>query len=114
VLGSRNVETLIRPGMEWRMGSNSATTLTTDSPLKFGDTNVPAGKYVLKAKVDDSQKWWLIIEKDEAAMATVPMELTKSDSSVNQMTIDLEKKGNGGRLVLKWGTLSLATDFLKA
>jgi hypothetical protein len=114
VLGSRNVETLIRPGMEWRMGSNSATTLTTDSPLKFGDTNIPAGKYVLKAKVDDSQKWWLIIEKDEAAMATVPMELTKSDSSVNQMTIDLEKKGNGGRLVLKWGTLSLATDFLKA
>ncbi len=74
VLGSRNVESLVRPGMEWRMGSNAATTLTTDSALKFGDTTVPAGTYVLKAKLDDSQKWWLIIEKDESAVATVPME----------------------------------------
>ena len=114
VLGSRSVESLVRPGMEWRMGSNAATTLTTDSALKFGDTTVPAGTYVLKAKLDDSQKWWLIIEKDESAVATVPMELAKADNSVNQMTIDLEKKGNGGRLVLKWGAMGLATDFQKA
>ena len=55
-LRGRNLEALIQPGDEWRMGSNAATTLTTDTPLKFGDKVLDAGKYILKAKLIEPEE----------------------------------------------------------
>jgi hypothetical protein len=114
-LGGRNLEKLIQPGQEWRMGSNSATTLTTTADLKFGDKVVPKGKYVLKAKPVSAQDWMLLIQKeDSSTIAEVPMKLEKVDSSTELMTIELTQSSNVGKFKLIWGTLTLSTEFRKA
>ena len=114
-LRGRNIEALIQPGDEWRLGSNTATTLTTDTPLKFGDKVIAAGKYVLKAKLVEAQKWHLLIEtQDQTTVAEVPLELQRLDNATEALTINLEKKEKGGRMVVVWGNLSLSTDFQKS
>ena len=97
------------------MGSNAATTLKTDLDLKFGDKMVPKGKYNLKAKLVEPEKWLLIVQnEDEKTIAEVPLTFQKVDRSAESMTIDLTGKGNGGTFVLHWGNLTLSTDFQKA
>ena len=113
-LRGRDLEKLISPGEEWRMGSDTATTLTTDVDLKFGDKIVQKGKYVLKAKLVDKEKWHLIVLRDETTVAEIPLNLQKVDSSAEAMKIELQERSNGGRFVLQWGNLTLSTDFQKA
>jgi len=92
-LRGRNIEALIQPGDEWRMGSNAATTLTTDTPLKFGDKVIPAGKYILKAKLIEAKQWHLLIEtEDHTPVAEVPLELQRLYVSMEALTINLDKK----------------------
>ncbi len=114
-LKGRDLEKLIEPGQEWRMGSNAATTLTTDLSLKFGDKVLPAGKYVLQAKPVDNQRWLLLVKKeDDSAVAEIPLTFEKVDRSAEALTIDLSKKRDGGQFLLHWGHLTLSTDFEKA
>ncbi len=114
-LKGRDIMGLLSPGDEWRMGANSATTLTTDVDLKFGDKTVPKGKYVLTAKRVDKDNWQLIIsDEDKSHVAEAPLAMEKTDDSVELMTINLTKQGNGGRFTLHWGTYALTTDFQKA
>ncbi|MGA9774036.1 MAG: DUF2911 domain-containing protein [Blastocatellia bacterium] len=114
-LNGRNLEKLIQPGQEWRMGSNTATTLTTTADLKFGDKVVPKGKYALKAKPVNAQEWLLLIQKeDSTTLAEVPMKLEKADSATELMTIELTQSNNAGKFKLLWGTLTLSTEFRKA
>jgi hypothetical protein len=115
VLRGRNLESMIEPGQEWRMGSNAPTTLTTDIDLKFGDKVVPKGTYVLKARAVSQRDWVLIIQTEEkGAVAEVPLTFEKADRSEEAMNIDLTPEGNGGRFVLHWGDLKLSTGFKKA
>ncbi|HSO76738.1 MAG TPA: DUF2911 domain-containing protein [Blastocatellia bacterium] len=112
-LRGRNPEELIKPGQVWRMGSDNATTLTTQAALKFGETVVPAGKYILKAKLIEPRKWHLLIESEsKSPVAEVAFSLQTLDSAIERLTISLDKKEKGGQLILKWGTLLLAADFL--
>ncbi|HKG21377.1 MAG TPA: DUF2911 domain-containing protein [Blastocatellia bacterium] len=114
-LKGRDLEQMMSPGQEWRMGSNAATTLSTDVDLKFGDRLVPKGDYVLKAKLDDQRQWHLIAEKEGgAAAAEIPLSFRKADNSVELLTIELKERDKGGALVLQWGDLMLSTDFEKA
>ena len=114
-LRGRNPEGLIQPGQVWRMGANDPTTLTTQESLKFGEKVIPAGQYILQAKLVEPQKWQLLIETESGStLAEVPFSLQRLDKSVEILTITLEKKDKGGRLVLQWGTLALATDFQPA
>jgi len=110
-LRGRKPEAMIQPGQVWRMGANDPTTLTTQASLKFGDKVIPAGKYVLQAKLVEAQMWRLLIESEGTVIAEVPFNLQKLDKSVELLTISLEKKDKGGRLILQWGTLALAADF---
>lgn len=113
-LQGRDLEAMMVPGQEWRMGANDATTLTTDVGLKFGDKTIAPGRYVLKAKQVEAQKWHLLIQQNDATVAEVPMTFQKVSDAAELMTIDLEERDNGGRLFLHWGTLTLASDFQKA
>ena len=114
-LRGRNPEAMIQPGMVWRMGANDPTTLSTQASLKFGSKVIPAGKFILQAKFVESQKWHLLIQSEGGeSLAEVPLSLQKLDKPVEYLTITLEKKDNGGRLLLQWGTLALATDFQPA
>lgn len=111
-LRGRKPEAMIQPGQVWRMGANDPTTLSTSASLKFGDKVIPAGKYVLQAKLVEAQKWRLLVQSEGGSpVAEVPFSLQKLDKEVELLTITLEKKDKGGRLVLQWGTLSLAADF---
>lgn len=114
-LRGRNPEGMIQPGQVWRMGANDPTTLSTQASLKFGEKVIPAGKYILQAKLVEAKKWHLLIQSEGgSSVAEVPFNLQKVDKSVEYLTITLEKKGKGGRLVLQWGTLALAADFQPA
>src|SRR5438876_9804082 len=44
---------LIPYGEVWRLGADSATTLTTDTNLKIGDLAVPKGVYTLYIAADE-------------------------------------------------------------
>jgi len=111
-LRGRNPEAMIQPGQVWRMGANDPTTLATQGDLKFGDKVVPTGTYVLQAKLVEPKKWNLLIQSEGGStVAEVPFTLQTIDKSVEALTITLEKTDKGGRIVLQWGTLSLAVDF---
>lgn len=136
-VAGRDITKMIEPGMEWRMGSNAPTTLSSNIDLKFGDKTVPKGKYVLKAKLIEAGKWHLMIYKEKDLVAEVPLTLGKNPQTVELVTIKLEKTevpmelekdpknsqkltvkgmGNGGagKFILEWGTLNLSTTFQKA
>ena len=76
-LAGRDVKSMLQPGMEWRMGSNAATTLDTNVDLKFGNKTVAKGKYVLKAKFVEEGKWLLLVTEDEKTLVEVPMTLAR-------------------------------------
>ena len=113
-LAGRDVKSMLQPGMEWRMGSNAATTLDTNIDLKFGNKTVAKGKYVLKAKFVEEGKWLLLVTEDEKTLAEVPMTTGTNASPVESVTIKLEKQGTGGKLTVSWGTLNVAATFQKA
>ena len=110
-LRGRNPEAMIQPGQVWRMGANDPTTLSTQGDLKFWDKVIPAGNYTLQAKLVEAKKWNLLIQSEAGSIVEVPFTLQTSDKSVEALTITLEKKDKGGRMVLMWGTLALAVDF---
>ena len=115
-LKGRDLEGMIAVGDEWRMGADAGTTLNTDVALKFGNKVVDKGKYVLRAKLVAKDQWHLIVQKLEgkSVVAEVPLTYHKADNAVEELTIKLEKQGNGGKFTLQWGKLSISTDFQKA
>jgi hypothetical protein len=113
-LRGRDIESMISPGDEWRMGADSATTLTTETPLKFGDKVVPQGVYVLRAKLAAPREWLLILGTEQnSRVAEVPLKFEQINTSAESMKISLDSTAGGGRFVLQWGKLALSTDFSK-
>ncbi len=114
-LKGRDIEAMIKPGQEWRMGADAATTLSTDVALKFGEKTIQPGKYILKAKFVASHEWVLIVQaEDKTTAAEAPLKYQKVESPVEMLTIKLENSSSGGRFVLQWGNFSLSTEFQKA
>ena len=112
-LKGRDLTQMMKPGVEWRLGSNSPTTLTTSVPLTFGATKVPAGTYVLRAKLNDDKTWTLVFLKqgDNARVGETPLTLGTAGDSAEMLTMGLERAGTGGKLNVHWGTLMLTTPF---
>jgi hypothetical protein len=98
-------------GQEWRMGADSATTLTTAATLDFGGTQVPPGDYVLKARKVSDTDWVLKLEKDGKAAAEVPLKATTLSQSVEMFTIDLADEGGKGVFRMSWGNRALSAPF---
>jgi hypothetical protein len=98
-------------GQEWRMGSDTATTLDTPVSLSFGSTRVPPGQYVLRAKKVSDKDWVLKLERDGKAATEVPLQGSPLDKSVEMFTIDLAEEQGQGVFRMSWGNLALATRF---
>ena len=98
-------------GQEWRMGADGATTLKTPVTLTFGETVVPAGDYVLKAKKVSDTDWTLKLEGDGKTVAEVPLTASTLDKSVELFTIDLVDEKGEGVLRMSWGNRELAARF---
>lgn len=120
-LKGRDPLKMIQPGAIWRVGSNAATTLTTDADLDFGGTPVAKGKHILLARVAEPGKWSLVVSsksafqyEPSAKIAEVPLELGEAKDSVEELTLTLSGKNGKGTLEIAWGTLRLIGTFAVA
>ena len=114
-LRGRDLDAMMQPGAEWRMGSNAPTTLTTEADLLFGDKRVPAGTYVLAARLDEGKTWTLVVRTaDRTTVAEVPLTLGKVAESAESLTMALAGQPADAKFTLHWGTLTLSTPFRKA
>jgi hypothetical protein len=120
-LEGRDLQSLVKPGMEWRIGADAPTKLTTDADLKFGSVVVPKGTYTLVAKNVAADKWELVFSADPAIrgtrrdatkdVASVPLTLSKAPASVEHMSIELKAAGDGAMIGVAWGTTMMGTSF---
>ena len=96
----------------WRTGANSATTIITSVPLKFGDLTVPAGTHTLYTLPSESG-WQLIINNQtgqwgteyhqEQDLGRVPMQSKTLSVPQEVMSISFENtSANSTELHVRW------------
>ena len=100
---------LIPNGSVWRLGADSATTLTTDTDLTIGDLKVPKGVYTLYLLGGESE-WKLIVNKQTGQWGTeysevkdlgrTSMKVAKLPAAAETLKITLT---NSGALEIVWG-----------
>lgn len=118
----------------WRFGANTSTRLHTEVALDMGGTTVPAGEYSLFVEIG-SDGWTLIVSSHAAQkkykegdgiwgsygydsakdVARVPMQVSRLDGSVDQMTIGfMNVTEKGGTLAMWWDDTMAAAPFTVA
>ncbi|MDQ2834573.1 MAG: DUF2911 domain-containing protein [Acidobacteriota bacterium] len=114
VRGRKIMGGLVPYGKVWRTGANPATTLITETNLKIGTLDVPAGTYTLYT-LPNADHWLLIVNKHTGQWGT---EYTESDdlgrtpltgkslsAPQENMTISFENThGDSTELHIKWET----------
>ena len=107
----------------WRTGANLATHFTTDRTLRFGDAELPPGRYTMWTLPAESG-WMFIVNNQTNQWGTdhdprfdrfrVPMQVTSLNAPVERFTILVEPvSGNaaGGVIRLRWDTLEASVPF---
>ena len=112
-LKGRDMLAQAKPGQSWRMGSDAATSLTTEADLDFGGVSVPKGSYILTATKADAGKWVMnvLAKEDREKVANVSLTPAKTEEAVETFTIHLKSEGNEGRVKLLWGNTVLEAAF---
>lgn len=101
-------------GSIWRVGANNATTISFSTPVNFGGTDVPAGKYALFAQLG-REEWTVILSsankqwgsysynpKDDVARATVKAN-SLGDVMVETFLIDINQiRDDSAALNIVW------------
>lgn len=121
----------------WRAGANQATRLTTEVPLTIGGKAVPAGSYNLYVELKSPTEWTLIVSSwgaktsggdktpdtlwgaynytPDKDVVRVPMNVSKSSTSVDQLTWGfLDMTAEGGKIFLAWDTTNATVPFTVA
>jgi len=112
--GRKIVGELVPYDKVWRTGANPATTLITETPLKIGTLDVPAGTYTIYT-LPSADQWLLIINKQTGQWGTeydpskdlgrVPMKGTTLPSPQEKMSISFGgSKGPTTDLHIRWET----------
>lgn len=105
---------LIPYGSVWRLGADSATTLTTGTDLMIGTLRVPKGVHTLYVLASETG-WKLIVNKQTGQWGTVyqeaqdlgrtDMQVSKLPSAAETMKITLRAaNANSGTLEVEWGS----------
>lgn len=108
-------------GMVWRLGSEGATTITSEGDLMIGENMAPAGSYSLFAqKTEDG--WNLLVNSEtgqsglahdpEKDLFGAPLKVEKASESAEMFTISLTADGMNGALRMHWGETALVTDLM--
>lgn len=112
-----------QPGMIWRLGSEDATTLSTEGQLWFGGKSVEAGSYTLFAEKTD-EGWTLLVngETGQSGMARdperdlfgVPLTVEEAAESAEMFTISVVSADDGmnGSLRMHWGSTALVAPLM--
>lgn len=118
-LRGRALDVLVPPGQVWRAGSNDATTITTNQPLRFEGYTLAPGTYSIFV-LPEAGKWTLILNRQTGMsglgrdpaqdVARIPMQ-TRSGAHTERFTIEVTSRSEGGALVLKWGTVEAVAPF---
>lgn len=121
-LKGRSEGQMMPSGQPWRTGADAATVITSNKPLKFGAVTLPAGTHTINT-VPGDQGWQLLLGKvvkpgqwgipyeKSAEIGAVPMQLGKTKSNVEQVTIAIDDTPAGATLRIEWGTKSASTPF---
>jgi hypothetical protein len=105
---------LIPYDQPWRLGADSATTLTTDADIMIGDLRVPKGAHTLYLQGAENG-WKLIVNKQTGQWGTeyseaqdlgrVGMKLSKLAQPAETLKINLKStSASEGVLEISWGT----------
>lgn len=111
---------LVPYGKLWRTGANTATHFTTNTPLRFGTLNVPAGKYTLYS-IPEANGGWLIINRqtgqngqqydEKQDLGRVRLEARNLSAPVEVFTISTREETGKGILALQWDERELIARF---
>ena len=112
-LKGRDMLAQAKAGQSWRMGSDAATSLTTEADLDFGGVSVPKGTYILTATKGEAGAWLMnvLAKEDREKVADVSLTPTKTEKAAETFTIHLKGEGNEGRVKLLWGNTALKAKF---
>lgn len=112
-LKGRDMLAQAKAGQSWRLGSDAATSLTTEIDLDFGGVSVPKGTYILTATKGEAGKWVMnvLAKEDREKVADIPLTPAKSKDAVEQFTIRLKGEGKKGRVRVLWGNTALKATF---
>jgi hypothetical protein len=111
---------LVPYGQVWRTGANEATTLVTDTNIKVGDKDVPAGSYTLFT-VPNADKWTLIISKKTGEwgipypgegddFVRVDMRASQLPSPLENFTIGFDQTGSTCAMHIDWEKTRATVD----
>src|SRR6266436_9184263 len=111
---------LVPYGEVWRTGANDATTLVTDTGLRIGDKDVPAGSYTLFT-IPNADKWTLIISKKTGEwgipypgegedFVRVDMRVSQLSAPVENFTIGFDQTGSTCAMHADWETTRATVD----
>lgn len=115
-------------GKIWRTGADEATVFTTQKPIAFGDTTVPAGSYTLWTLPNADGTAKLIINKqtgqwgvgpgsydEKQDLARIDLKKEALTTPVDQFTIAVEQNpAGGGVLKLSWENTQYSAPFTVA
>lgn len=120
-LGNRNLDEMIKPGLAWFMGMNTPTTLETTVALDFNGKKLAPGKYAIFARPDEQRNWTLLVSSaierplnPSTVVLEAPLRFAKDGAPQDLLKITLEKAGDGGSMVVAWGTYRLQAAFKPA
>jgi hypothetical protein len=111
---------LVPYGEVWRTGANDATTLVTDTNVKIGDKDVPAGSYTIFT-VPGADKWVLIISKKTGEwgipypgegedFVRTDMRVSPLPAPVESFTIAFDQTGSACVMHVDWEKMRAAVD----
>jgi hypothetical protein len=119
--GRKIFGSLVPYGRVWMPGADEATILQTTTALQFTDVKLPAGSYSLYT-LPSGGRWTLIINKmtgqfhtyypQEQDLARLPMAIERLSTPVEQLTIAVVPRAQGGGAVqIAWETTRASAPF---
>ena len=123
IFGDASEKALVAYGEIWRTGANEATTFVTDSNLKAGGKDIPAGNYTIFT-VPKAGAWTLVVSKKTGEWGTdypgekedlvrVPMSVSKTAAPVENFTIAFDQAGSKCTLHMEWESARASVDITK-
>jgi hypothetical protein len=113
---------LVPYGQVWRTGANEATAFVTDTDLKVGSKEIPAGSYTLFT-LPAADKWTLIISKKTGEPGTpypagedllrVEMKISQTPSLMENFTIAYHQEDVTCSLSLSWEHTQATVDMME-